>query len=84
MPVPWEAFIPCGLLIAMFGTAGTLLNLSKRTQNEGKPPRYGLDGWEEMMMQRDKRLTGTVRGQTTEIIAPKAFSTNSAWMADRL
>ncbi|TFK29026.1 hypothetical protein FA15DRAFT_457201 [Coprinopsis marcescibilis] len=79
MPVPWEALIPFGLLTAMFGTAGTLLNLSTRAQNEGKPPRFNLDKWEENMMQRDTRLTGTKRGQTANPIAPSAFSTNSVW-----
>jgi hypothetical protein len=52
MPVPWEALIPfgqpvslhalsslltsLGLVTAMFGAAGTLLNVSKRAQNQGK------------------------------------------------
>lgn len=52
MPVPWEALIPfgesnypqfhhtipdfLGLLTAMFGAAGTLLNVSYRAQNQGK------------------------------------------------
>jgi hypothetical protein len=29
-----------------------------------KPVRYHLDAWEEMMMDRDKRLTGHERGQS--------------------
>jgi hypothetical protein len=29
-----------------------------------QPPRYGLDTWEEMMMERDRRLTGSARGQS--------------------
>lgn len=97
MPVPWEALIPFGnefderlkpllticpaLVTAMFGTAGTLLNVSQRAQNQGKvcifallpnylplssfqSPRYHIDAWEEMMMERDKRLTGHARGQS--------------------
>ena len=51
MPVPWEALIPfgkpapmslcpllslLGLVTALFGAAGTLLNVSKRAQNQGK------------------------------------------------
>lgn len=27
-------------------------------------PRYGLDQWDQMMMVRDKRLTGNIRGQS--------------------
>lgn len=69
-----------GLLTTMFATAGTLLNVSKRGQNLGKvgvltfpqasvltqfqSPRYHIDAWEEMMMDRDKRLTGHMRGQS--------------------
>jgi len=28
-----------------------------------QPPRYGIDTWDQMMMDRDKRLTGSMRGQ---------------------
>lgn len=29
-----------------------------------QPPRYNLEAWDDMMMERDRRLTGSVRGQT--------------------
>lgn len=29
-----------------------------------KPPRYNIDKWDEMMMNRDKQLTGHIRGQS--------------------
>ncbi|TXT04847.1 hypothetical protein VHUM_03930 [Vanrija humicola] len=48
----------------MFGATGTLLNVVKRIQNDGQPPRYGLDKWDDMMMARDQRLTGSLRGQS--------------------
>ncbi|KAI0689232.1 small secreted protein [Cytidiella melzeri] len=83
MPVPWEALIPFGLVTTMFAAAGTLLNVSKRAQNQGKPIRYHLDAWDEMMMDRDKRLTGHERGQSTEPIAPASFATSSAWYTER-
>jgi len=83
MPVPWEALIPFGLVTALFGAAGTLFNISKRAQNQGKPPRYHIDPWEEMMMDRDKRLTGHARKQTSNPIAPEGFGTNSVWYAER-
>jgi len=83
MPVPWEALIPFGMLTAMFGAAGTLLNVSKRAQNLGKSPRYSPDAWDEMMMDRDKRLTGHIRGQTTEPVAPESFHTNSVWYTEK-
>ncbi|KAH8094898.1 small secreted protein [Cristinia sonorae] len=83
MPVPWEALIPFGLLTTMFAAAGTLVNVSKRAQNQGKPVRYGIDPWDEMMMERDRRLTGHVRGQSTEPIAPEGFATSSAWYTEK-
>lgn len=62
MPVPWEALIPFGLLdylillyylkhsqgllTTMFGAAGTLMNVAKRAQNDGKvvtPPAVSQD-----------------------------------------
>ena len=33
-----------------------------------QPPRYGIDDWDQMMMQRDKRLTGSIRGQSVSAI----------------
>ncbi|KAG5718302.1 hypothetical protein E4T56_gene17003 [Termitomyces sp. T112] len=83
MPVPWEALIPFGLLTAMFGAAGTLLNISTRAQNQGKPPRYNIDKWDEMMMKRDKQLTGHIRGQSDSVLAPPGFETSSVWTAER-
>ncbi|KAG6378980.1 NADH dehydrogenase 1 alpha subcomplex [Boletus reticuloceps] len=79
MPVPWEALIPFGLLTTMFAAAGTLLNTSKRTQSQGKPVRYNIDTWDEMMMDRDRRLTGHVRGQKSDLTPPEGFDTSSAW-----
>ena len=32
-----------------------------------QPPRYHIDSWEEMMMDRDQRLTGHARKQTVRI-----------------
>ncbi|KZT66039.1 NADH dehydrogenase 1 alpha subcomplex [Daedalea quercina L-15889] len=83
MPVPWEALIPFGLVTVMFGAAGTLLNVSKRAQNQGKPPRYHIDAWDEMMMDRDKRLSGHIRGQSSNPAAPEDFATNSVWYTER-
>lgn len=51
----------------MFGATGTLLSVVKRIQNDGQPPRYGLDKWDDMMMNRDERLTGSKRGQSVRV-----------------
>ncbi|KAH9977623.1 small secreted protein [Lactifluus volemus] len=84
MPVPWEALIPFGLVTAMFGAAGTLFNVSKRAQNQGKASqKYHIDSWEEMLMDRDKRLTGHARKQTSNPIAPEGFETSSVWYTER-
>ncbi|KAL1405356.1 hypothetical protein Q8F55_008987 [Vanrija albida] len=84
MPVPWEAVIPLALTTVMFGATGTLLNVVKRIENDGQPPRYGLDKWDDMMMARDERLTGSIRGQSTNPIAPEGFATNSAWDTEKV
>ncbi|KIK81848.1 hypothetical protein PAXRUDRAFT_832587 [Paxillus rubicundulus Ve08.2h10] len=84
MPVPWEALIPFGLLTSMFATAGTLLKTSKMAQNQGKPVRYNLDPWEEMMMDRDRRLTGHMRGQKSDPTPPEGFETSSAWYTQQV
>ncbi|KAL7008597.1 hypothetical protein EMMF5_001859 [Cystobasidiomycetes sp. EMM_F5] len=84
MPVPWEALIPFGLLTVMFAGTGTLFSALKRATNDGKPPRYGLDDWERNMMERDRRLTGSLRGQSTEPVAPKDFATNSVWGTEKI
>ncbi|TDL29897.1 small secreted protein [Rickenella mellea] len=83
MPVPWEALIPFGLLTTMFAAAGTLLNTSKMAQNQGKPPRYKIDAWDEMMMERDRRLTGHTRGQRSDPTPPEGFETNSVWYTEK-
>jgi len=84
MPVPWEALIPFGLLTGMFGITGTLFSTVRRGHNDGKPPRYGLESWDEMMMDRDKRLTGSRRGQNDDPVAPESFSTNSIWASTQV
>ncbi|CAG8652046.1 13516_t:CDS:2 [Cetraspora pellucida] len=64
MPVPFEALIPLGIIVAMTGVTGTLLNYTKRIRHEGKPPRISLDTWDTQMMERDRRLTGSAHRQS--------------------
>ncbi|CAI2173598.1 9533_t:CDS:2 [Funneliformis geosporum] len=73
MPVPFEALIPLGLITAMFTITGSLLNLSRRHSNDGKPPRFSMDKWDKQMMERDKRLTGS------SSLAPQGFATSSIY-----
>ncbi|PWN97874.1 hypothetical protein FA09DRAFT_338848 [Tilletiopsis washingtonensis] len=83
MPVPWEAFIPMGLVVVMFGVTGTGFNLAKRMTNDGKPQRHSVDDWDDMMMRRDQRLTGSLRGQATDPIAKPEFATSSVWNTEK-
>ncbi|KAL9938994.1 hypothetical protein V8E36_001807 [Tilletia maclaganii] len=84
MPVPWEAVLPMGIVVVMFGVTGTGFALSQRLRNDGKPPRYNLDDWDRMMLKRDERLTGKFRAQAANPEAPKAFSTNSVWNTEQV
>ncbi|BEI83792.1 hypothetical protein CcaverHIS002_0403960 [Cutaneotrichosporon cavernicola] len=84
MPVPWEAILPFGLVTVMFGATGTIFNIIQRGRNDWKPPRYGIDRWDNIMMERDRRLTGSLRGQRTDPIAPPEFATNSVWSTERI
>jgi hypothetical protein len=43
MPVPWEAFIPMGLVVVMFGVTGTGFNVAKRMTNDGKVRVMNID-----------------------------------------
>lgn len=38
-----------------------------------QPPRYNMDEWDLMMMERDRRLTGSTRGQSVSPSAGLAF-----------
>ncbi|KAJ9420646.1 hypothetical protein QL093DRAFT_2334050 [Fusarium oxysporum] len=80
MPVPFEALLPYAIMIGMFGISGTGLAVIKTWQNEGKRPRYSVDQWDRVsLMDRDRRLTGTLRGQTDKPEAPLGFELNNPW-----
>ncbi|KAL6917961.1 hypothetical protein FSST1_009456 [Fusarium sambucinum] len=84
MPVPFEALLPYAIMIGMFGISGTGLAVIKNIQNEGKRPRYSVDQWDRQMMERDRRLTGTLRGQTDKPEAPLGFELNNPWKSEWL
>ncbi|KAG5764125.1 hypothetical protein H9Q72_007798 [Fusarium xylarioides] len=79
MPVPFEALLPYAIMIGMFGISGTGLAVVRNWRNEGKRPRYSVDQWDRQMMDRDRRLTGTLRGQTDKPEAPLGFELNNPW-----
>ncbi|XEV04103.1 hypothetical protein FSHL1_009390 [Fusarium sambucinum] len=99
MPVPFEALLPYAIMIGMFGISGTGLAVIKNIQNEGKRPRYSVDHkvrynpemsavrrilTKESVMERDRRLTGTLRGQTDKPEAPLGFELNNPWKSEWL
>ncbi|KAI8867625.1 AIP3-domain-containing protein [Ramicandelaber brevisporus] len=81
--VPWEALIPGVLITGMLGVGGIGMRVVSLYENDWKTPRVRIDEWDEMMMERDERLTGKFRAQSDEPVAPKEFSTNSAWKVYR-
>ncbi|KAI0186692.1 hypothetical protein EV127DRAFT_438270 [Xylaria flabelliformis] len=86
MPVPFEALIPYGIILAMFGATGAGLSKLRHWQNGHKRPRRSLDQWDRVgsqMMDRDRRLTGLLRGQSDEPLAPAGFELNNPWRVEK-
>ncbi|KAL8728080.1 MAG: hypothetical protein Q9181_005469 [Wetmoreana brouardii] len=97
MGVPFEALIPYGIGLVMFGITGAGLSAVRAAQNGGKPARHSVDQWDRQstlriaplilrirlialaVMDRDRRLTGFLRGQTDNPKAPPGFELNSPW-----
>ncbi|PVI00342.1 hypothetical protein DM02DRAFT_491492, partial [Periconia macrospinosa] len=79
MGVPFEALLPYGIMLGMFTFSSWAVGSLKEMQNGGKKPRRGLDVWDRVMMQRDRRLTGFARGQTDRPEAPPGFELNNPW-----
>ncbi|CAH0014788.1 unnamed protein product [Clonostachys rhizophaga] len=87
MPIPFEALLPYGIMIVMFGATGTGLAALKTWHNEGKNPRYSLDQWDRLIgitvQQRDRRLTGSITGQVAQAVAPPGFELNNPWKLEK-
>ncbi|KAJ2006799.1 hypothetical protein GGI04_000912 [Coemansia thaxteri] len=79
MPVPFESLIPFAIISGMFLVTGTGIQYAQNKRNEGKTVRYSVDDWDHKMMQRDKQLTGTLRGQVDAPVASEEFKVNSSW-----
>ncbi|SAL98229.1 hypothetical protein [Absidia glauca] len=63
-PVPFEALLPFGIITGFFMATASGLRAVKYYANDKHPHRFGLDNWDLQMMERDKRLTGSLRGQS--------------------
>ncbi|OBT73718.1 hypothetical protein VF21_07182 [Pseudogymnoascus sp. 05NY08] len=71
MGVPFETLIPFAIMLTMFGITGAGLSKVRAMQNGGK------------LMDRDRRLTGFLRGQTGSAIAPAGFELNNPWRLEK-
>lgn len=83
MGVPFEALLPYGIIIGMFAFTGAGLAKVRHWANDGKPGRHSIDQWDRQMMDRDRRLTGSLRGQTDNVEAPLGFELNNPWRLER-
>ncbi|KAJ3570674.1 hypothetical protein NPX13_g5649 [Xylaria arbuscula] len=103
MPVPFEALIPYGIVLAMFGATGAGLSKLRHWQNGHKRPRRSIDQWDRqstnnyrtlssaysqtdrrfVVMDRDRRLTGLLRGQSDAPLAPTGFELNNPWRMEK-
>ncbi|KAF7507740.1 hypothetical protein GJ744_010169 [Endocarpon pusillum] len=83
MGVPFEALLPYGIMLAMFGVTGAGLSTVRYYSNNKKAPRRTLDAWDRQMMDRDFRLTGIWREQTDNPVAPVGFEVNNPWRMEK-
>ncbi|KAF7941316.1 hypothetical protein EAE99_000953 [Botrytis elliptica] len=83
MGVPFEALLPYGIMLAMFGITGAGMSGVRALQNGGKRARHSVDAWDRVMMDRDRRLTGFLRGQTDNPSAPLGFELNNPWRLEK-
>ncbi|KAI5361960.1 Putative NADH dehydrogenase [ubiquinone] (complex I), alpha subcomplex subunit 1 [Septoria linicola] len=79
MGVPFESLLPYAICIGFFSLTGAGLSKLRHMQNGGKRARHSVDQWDKQMMDRDRRLTGFVRGQTDNVKAPKGFELSNPW-----
>ncbi|CAI4215432.1 unnamed protein product [Parascedosporium putredinis] len=91
MPLPFETLIPYGIMVVMFGATGIGLATVKHFESGKKRPRYSVDHWDRpaidtnprVVMERDMRLTGSLRGQTDNPVAPPGFEYNNPWKLEK-
>ncbi|EGC43200.1 conserved hypothetical protein [Histoplasma capsulatum var. duboisii H88] len=83
MGVPFEALLPYGIIMVMFGVTGVGLSTVKYYSNGRKNPRRAIDMWDKQMMERDRRITGIFRGQNNGHEAPVGFEVNNPWKTEK-
>ncbi|KAI9851377.1 MAG: hypothetical protein M1838_003840 [Thelocarpon superellum] len=84
MGVPFEALLPYGIMVSMFAVTGAGMSWLRHWQNGGKRGRHSIDQWDrQQMMERDRRLTGSLRGQSDSPYAPEGFELNNPWKVEK-
>ncbi|KAL4776378.1 hypothetical protein BDW60DRAFT_82948 [Aspergillus nidulans var. acristatus] len=53
MGVPFEALIPYGIVVVMFGVTGVGLSVVKTYANDGKKARWNRDLWDRVRIPRE-------------------------------
>ncbi|KAL0256453.1 hypothetical protein SLS55_008848 [Diplodia seriata] len=48
MPVPFEALLPYGIILAFFGASGAGMAKLKALQNGGNRTRHSIDAWDRL------------------------------------
>ncbi|RAL17564.1 NADH dehydrogenase [ubiquinone] 1 alpha subcomplex subunit 1 [Aspergillus homomorphus CBS 101889] len=79
MGVPFEALLPFGIIIGSLSAGAGGIWACKWFMNDGKTARWNLDLWDRVMMERDRRMTGKFRAQSSNHEAPKGFEVNNPW-----
>ena len=75
--IPVQSLLPLGIITGAL-VAGSLANeYIKKWANDGVQPRFSLDIYEKMLMERDRRLVGDFIKQSDSLDAPPEFTTNS-------
>ncbi|KAL1651855.1 hypothetical protein SLS61_005226 [Didymella pomorum] len=73
-------------MTGFFAFSAVSVGKLKEMQNGGKRTRRGVDAWDRVshgMMERDRRLTGFMRGQTDKAEAPAGFELNNPWRCEQ-
>ncbi|EEA20268.1 hypothetical protein EYB26_005347 [Talaromyces marneffei] len=83
MGVPFEALLPYGIIIGMYCVTGVGLSITKYYANDHKKARWNRDVWDKQMMERDFRITGSMRGQSTNAEAPTGFEVSNPWKLEK-
>ena len=74
--IPVQNILPLGIITGVL-FAGSIANKYLGLwANEGVPPRHGMDVFEKMLLERDRRLVGDYIKQKDSLDVPSEFASN--------